>query len=172
ISHALFDALRRHGASDPDAALEIAQAVKWRLTSEGQEDAATEPDEVDTAGSDAALPVGASAIAKALSAGQVGPVAGAVARDSGYPEAVVRKLLAGTDAKAILAVAWKAGYSAALALSLQTEAAKIPIGDAIKPDESTQGYPLSDSELEWQLDLIQVPSTRLSRQIGRLGASR
>jgi uncharacterized protein (DUF2336 family) len=168
ISHALFDALRRHGASDPEAAREIAQAVKWRLASEGQEGEAIVPAD---AVSDAALPVGEPAIAKALGAGQLAAVAGALARDSGHPEAVVRKVLTGTDSKAILALAWKAGYSAALAVSMQTDAAKIPIADALKPAEGTQDYPLSDSELEWQLDLITVPSTRLSRQIGRLGSA-
>jgi hypothetical protein len=83
----------------------------------------------------------------------------------------VRKLLAGTDAKAILALAWKAGYSVALAVSLQTDAAKIPLADALKPAEGTQAYPLSESDLEWQVELIQVPSTRLSRQIDRLGSA-
>jgi hypothetical protein len=84
---------------------------------------------------------------------------------------VVRKLLAGTDAKAILALAWKAGYSVALAVSLQTDAAKIPLADALKPAEGTQDYPLSESDLEWQVELIQVPSTRLSRQIDRLASA-
>jgi uncharacterized protein (DUF2336 family) len=168
ISHTLLDTLRRHGASDPDAAQEIAQAVKWRLASEGQEDPALAPAD---AASNAALPVGASAIAKALVAGQLEPVAGALARDSGYPAGVVRKVLGGTDAKAILALAWKAGYPADLALALQTDAARIPLEAALKPDPASKGYPLSDADLEWQLDLIKVPSTRVSRQIDRLGSA-
>jgi len=170
ISHALFDALRRHGASDPDAAREIAQAVKWRLAAEGQEDATLAPSEIDPA-AEGELPIGAPAITKALAAGQLGRVAGAMARDTGYPEAVVRKVLGGTDAKAILALAWRAGYAADLALSLQTDAAKIPVEHALKPDPEMKGYPLPDSELEWQLDLIQVPSSRISRQIDRLGSA-
>jgi uncharacterized protein (DUF2336 family) len=169
ISHALFDALRRRGASDSAAAREIAQAVKWRLASEGQEGADIASADIKGAVPDAALPVGAEAIAKAVAAGQLGAVAGALARDSGYPDAVVRRVLAGTDAKAILALAWKAGYPAALAFSLQTEAAQIPTAEALKPAEG--GYPLSDTELEWQLDLIQVPNTRLSREIDRLGSA-
>jgi uncharacterized protein (DUF2336 family) len=169
VSHALFDALRRHGASDPEAALEIAQAVKWRLASEGQEDAPLVPagEEVPAP----ALPVGEAAVMKAIGAGRHAAVAGAVARDSGYPEAVVRKILSGTNAKAIVALAWKAGYSAALSVSLQTGPARIAPADALKPAAGTQDYPLSDSELEWQLDLIQVPSTRVGRQIDRLSAA-
>jgi hypothetical protein len=167
ISHALFDALRRHGASDPDTAREIAQAVKWRLASEGQE-AAVMPGDLGAIVAGADLPSGPAAIAEALAAGRLGAVAGALARDSGYPEAVARKILGATDPKAILALAWKAGYSAALAVALQTDAARIPALEVLKPVPGTEDYPLSDSELEWQLDLIQVPSTRLSRQIGRL----
>jgi uncharacterized protein (DUF2336 family) len=169
ISLALFDALRRHGASDPDAAREIAQAVKWRLASEGQEDTPLVPAGEEIPAAD--LPVGEAAVMKAIGTGQHAAVAGALARDSGYPEAIVRKILSGTDSKAIVALAWKAGYSATLAVSLQTGPAKIPLDDALKPAEGTQDYPLSDSELEWQLDLIQVPNTRVSRQIGRLSSA-
>jgi len=167
ISHALFDALRRHGASDPDAAREIAQAVKWRLSSEGQEPLIPAGEEISAAD----LPVGEGAITKAIGAGQHAAVAGALARDSGYPDAIVRKVLSGTDAKAIVALAWKARYSATLAVSLQTGPAKIPLADALKPAEGTQDYPLPESELEWQLDLIQVPNTRVSRQIERLSSA-
>jgi uncharacterized protein (DUF2336 family) len=170
ISHALFDALRRHGTSDPEAAREIAQAVKWRLAAEGQEEGAIVAAEIATP-SQAALPVGEAAVAKALSAGQLAAVAGALARDTGYPEAVVRKVLSGGDPKAILALAWKAGYSAPLALSLQVDAGAIPAAAALKPADDGKHYPLSDAELEWQLDLIQVPSTRLSREIDRLGSA-
>jgi hypothetical protein len=165
----LFDALRRHGASDPDAAREIARAVKWRLAAEGQEGAVM-PGDLGEVVAEAELPHGAAAIAEALAAGRLGAVAGALARDSGYPEAVVRKVLAGTDAKAIVALAWKAGYPAALALSLQTDAAKIPAAEALGP-AAGDDYPLSEPELEWQLDLIQVPSTPLSRRIDRLSSA-
>jgi uncharacterized protein (DUF2336 family) len=169
VSHALFDALRRHGASDPDAAREIARAVKWRLAAEGQEGAVM-PGDLGEVVAEAELPHGAAAVAEALAAGRLGAVAGALARDSGYPEAVVRKVLAGTDAKAIVALAWKAGYPAALALSLQTDAAKIPAAEALGP-AAGDDYPLSEPELEWQLDLIQVPSTPLSRRIDRLSSA-
>jgi uncharacterized protein (DUF2336 family) len=165
ISHALFDALRRHGNSDPEVAQQIAQAVKWRLAAEGEADAVlpetTEPVQ------DRQLPVGEAAIAKALADGRQVAVAGALARDSGFPEAVVRRALAKADPKAILALAWKAGYSAEFAVSLQTECAKIPAAEALGPVEG-KGYPVSETELEWQLDLIQPPSIRASRQIGRL----
>ncbi len=168
ISHALFDALQRHGASDPTAAREIAQAVKWRLASEGQEDAVEIPALSGAAEPDAPLPVGEAAIARALAEGRQGAVIGALARDSGFPDAAVRKVLADADAKAILALAWKAGYSAELAVSLQTGAAKIPLASALKPEAGSRDYPLPESELEWQLDLIQAPRSRVSRQIERL----
>jgi uncharacterized protein (DUF2336 family) len=170
VSHALFDALRRYGASDPEVAREIAQAVKWRLASETQEGDPIVP--LTDAPPIAALPVGEPAITKAIAAGQRLAVAGALARDSGYPEAVARKVFAAMDAKAILALAWKAGYSATLAVVLQTGPGKIPLAQALRPVDGSDAYPLADAELEWQLDLIQAPSTRVSRELDRLtGAS-
>jgi uncharacterized protein (DUF2336 family) len=165
ISHALFTALQRHGDVDPEAARQIAQAVKWRLAAEGREDAAL-PEAAEII-PDSPLPAGEAAIAKALADGRQIAVAGALARDSGFPEAVVRRVLTKADPKAVLALAWKAGYSAAFAVALQTDCARIPSAEVLKPAEGNS-YPLPESELEWQLDLIQPPSSRISRQMGRL----
>jgi hypothetical protein len=77
----------------------------------------------------------------------------------------VRRVLASGNAKAIVALAWKAGYPVSLAVALQKDPGKIPASQVLQPGDGPRGYPLDDAELEWQLDLIQVPSARISRQI-------
>ena len=167
VSHALLKALQQRSRSDPETAIAIAAIVERRLATEDG-DAAGATEEADEDLPADALPVGVAAISSALRSGAYPAAIGALARDSGYPQAVIRKTMAAADPKTILALAWKAGYPAALAAALQSGPGHIPAGQVLAPSEGSEDYPLPESDLEWQLDLIKVPSTRLSREIGRL----
>jgi uncharacterized protein (DUF2336 family) len=160
VSKALCAALVRRAASDPATAAAIAQTVERRLHMEGF---AAEEDKQEIAPAD--LPRGDAAISAAIKGGEMSAVAGALARDSGFAAPSVRRVLASGNAKAIVALAWKAGYPVSLAVALQKDPGKIPASQVLQPGDGPRGYPLDDAELEWQLDLIQVPSARISRQI-------
>jgi hypothetical protein len=115
---------------------------------------ASEPVDDDERVTDA--PVGEAAIQAAIQAEQFAAVRAALSRDSGLPAPVVRKILATASAKAITALAWKANYSMPIAAALQAGPGGIAADEVLQPKNG--GYPLSDSDMEWQLELSQTPA--------------
>jgi hypothetical protein len=69
---------------------------------------------------------------------------------------VVRRIFGSSNAKAITALAWKANYSMALAVALQAGPGGIAADHVLPPRNG--GYPLSDSDMEWQLELSLAPA--------------
>ncbi len=65
----------------------------------------------------------------------------------------VKKICAMQAPKAIIALSWKAGLSMRFALRLQKEMGQIQPRNLIYPREGTD-YPLSEDELQWQLEFI------------------
>ncbi len=80
-------------------------------------------------------------------------VTSALALMSQIPRVIVKKITTSQSAKGMMALCWKAGVSAELGESLQFKLAKIPIGNILKADQKG-GYPLTDEELNWHLDLF------------------
>jgi uncharacterized protein (DUF2336 family) len=179
VSHALLGALKARKGTDPATVAAVAATVERRLAEEAQETA----DETEDAAADSGpepeapapedteivdAPVGEAAIIVAIEANQVAAVAAAVARDSGLPRPVVRKILGSASAKAITALAWKAKYSMTLAFSLQTGSGGVARDQALQPRDGEvsypQGYPLSESEMEWQLELFLAPAEPVNRR--------
>ena len=85
-----------------------------------------------------------------------------VARDSSLPAPLVRKILASASAKAIVALAWKANYSMDLAVALQAGPGGIAAGEVRQPRDGE--YPLSESDMEWQLELSLAPAEKVKRR--------
>jgi uncharacterized protein (DUF2336 family) len=81
-------------------------------------------------------------------------IVAALALTTGMPESQVRQVLAGHNAKAVVALTWKAQFSMALAYDLQIQLAGILPRAALAPDGSG-GYALSPEELTWQLELFE-----------------
>lgn len=92
-------------------------------------------------------------VAQALSAGQKYFVVFALSLMTGVPDAVVKKAISLQNAKAIVALAWKAGFSMRLAARLQMQLASIPPSGVLRATVS-DGYPLSDEEMNWQLEFV------------------
>jgi uncharacterized protein (DUF2336 family) len=67
----------------------------------------------------------------------------------------VKKIWAMGAAKPVIALCWKAGLSMRLALRLQQEMAKVPHTELVYPRGGTD-YPLSEAEIEWQLDFLGI----------------
>lgn len=62
------------------------------------------------------------------------------------------------SAKAITAMCWKSGLSMRTALRMQQDVAKVPFKELIYPRGGTD-YPLSETDMVWQLDFIGVPTS-------------
>ena len=159
VSQALLGLLKKRRDIDPETAAAVAATAERRLG----EEAAAPPavDEDDEAPVDA--PVGEKAIIAAIQANATTAVAAAVARDAGLPRAIVRKILASASAKAITALAWKAKYPMTLAVALQTGPGGIAADQVLQAHDG-DSYPLTDAELEWQLELFPVPSDPLKNR--------
>jgi uncharacterized protein (DUF2336 family) len=87
-----------------------------------------------------------------MKSGKVGPVGAAISLRAGIPTDVTMRILTSKNPKALLALAWKAGMSAAQAQSLQTSVGGISPKTALAPT-MTGGYPIAHADMEWQLGL-------------------
>jgi uncharacterized protein (DUF2336 family) len=70
---------------------------------------------------------------------------------SELPSKTVNQMLGTKTAKAMLAIAWKAGLSMKMAIRLQMELAKVARNDVLRagPDG---GYPMSEADLDWYVE--------------------
>jgi hypothetical protein len=66
---------------------------------------------------------------------------------------IVLEIAEAQSARAICALAWKAGLSAAFAVELQMRFGNVPLDQVQKPAED-DGYSLGDAEMTWQLDMF------------------
>jgi uncharacterized protein (DUF2336 family) len=87
-----------------------------------------------------------------MKGGKVGPVGAAISLRAGIPTDVTMRILTSKNPKALVALAWKAGMSAAQAQSLQTSVGGISPKTALAPTMSG-GYPIAHADMEWQLGL-------------------
>jgi len=92
-------------------------------------------------------------VASALNDGQTDFVVAAMSLLAGVPRDVVQKAASLQNAKALVALAWKAGLSMRLATRLQMNLAKIPPSGVLRATAS-DGYPISQDEMTWQLEFI------------------
>jgi uncharacterized protein (DUF2336 family) len=87
-----------------------------------------------------------------MKSGKVGPVGAAISLRAGIPTDVTMRILTSKNPKALVALAWKAGMTAAQAQSLQTSVGGISPKTALAPT-MTGGYPIAHADMEWQLGL-------------------
>ena len=87
-----------------------------------------------------------------MKGGKVGPVGAAISLRAGIPTDVTMRILTSKNPKALVALAWKAGLSAAQAQSLQTSVGGISPKTALAPTMSG-GYSIAHADMEWQLGL-------------------
>lgn len=92
-------------------------------------------------------------VVSALNDGQTDFVITAMSLLADAPAEVVRKAASLQNAKALVALAWKAGLSMRLATRLQMNLAKIPPSGVLRATAS-DGYPISPEEMTWQLEFI------------------
>lgn len=92
-------------------------------------------------------------VAAALGDGETDFVITAMSLLAGVSSEVVCKAASLQNAKALVALAWKAGLTMRLATRLQMNLAKIPPSGVLRATAS-DGYPISPEEMTWQLEFI------------------
>ena len=69
------------------------------------------------------------------------------------PAPVVQKILSAHSAKALIALAWKAGYSMRLATQLQLRIARLPPKARLSAGLGSN-FPLTEAEMRWQIEFF------------------
>jgi uncharacterized protein (DUF2336 family) len=99
-------------------------------------------------------------IAQAAAADDRAFVLAALAVRIGVAQGVVFKIFATHSAKGVVAVTWKAGLPMSMAVQFQEKFARIKPEHLLAPSEGN-GYPLSDEEMQWQIDFFSdTPAAR------------
>lgn len=157
----LLQALADRNDLDPEAAKAVAAVVRKRLDeieAEGPAKATAAREADETAALIRARDLAAkgmldeTAIDTALSGGDLAFVAAALSVLGQVSPAVVKKAITTKSAKGLVALAWKAKLSAALAVQIQTRLARVPSTRVIHPRGGD--FALTPEDMEWQLEFL------------------
>ncbi len=95
-------------------------------------------------------------ILDALSEGRKRFVEAAIAKRAGIPVEMVIRAVSQSNAKAIVALVWKAGLSPVSAGIVQTQLAGIPPSAAVLAEDPAE-WPLSEADMDWQFEFFSEP---------------
>ncbi len=145
VAAALVDLLCRRQDVDEATETAIRRQVRQRL-----KDAPLGPDENDPAVRASALHAGGkldeACIMEAIESGDRAFVGAALAIRTGQPAETVTRLIASRSAKAIVALAWKAGIGMRTAVRLQARIGLVPPREMLNARRGVD-YPMSEREL-------------------------
>ena len=156
VARSLLDVLLSHSHLDPETAEVVRAIVSGRIESEipeGAEEAAEEDpaDEARRLHADGELKI--EHLMEAISSGKRRFATASLAAFAGMPYESARDLLATRSAKAVTALAWKAGLEMRDAIQVQLRLAGVSPQSALYARDGTD-YPLSEEDLEWQLEFF------------------
>lgn len=146
---------------DPDAMVAVAAIVRKRLDEmdaigPAKAEAKKAADESAAAARARALhaqgTLDESTVDTALSGGDHAFVAAALALKSGLPATLVKKAVTTQSAKGIVAICWKAGWSADFSVHLQTKLLHLTSSRVLQTRAG--GYPLGTQDMNWQLEFL------------------
>jgi len=163
VAASLLDLLKVRDDLDRETARLVAREVERRI-----EDAAEETAKkgIETAAADGetaenrakrAFEAGElddQALIRALNGGDRALVRHGLALRADLPLSLIDHVLSAHSAKGVTALAWKAGCSMRFASQLQLRLGGIAPNQVLNPRGGTE-YPLSDEEMDWQLDFFQ-----------------
>lgn len=158
VARQLLEKLRRRADLDDSTARLVAEEVRRRL---GDEAAApdAEDDDPGPGGATAqelydAGALDSTALLDALARGDRGLVRDALVLLSGLGEGAIARVLSAGSAKAVTALAWKAGLEMRCATQLQLRMGGIPPAQVLNARDGTD-YPLTPEEMTWQLEFFE-----------------
>jgi uncharacterized protein (DUF2336 family) len=151
VSAALVEQLAKRSDLDKDTLTHLNRCVRARLQEEAQltaEHADKASLEVNQAAKEGKLTE--RFIETAAEAGNRDTVIAGLARMTKSPRFKVEKIFASRNAKAITALAWKAGISMRIAFKIQALVVKLK-ADELLPARVGIAYPLTEAEMRWHL---------------------
>ena len=163
VASSLLDLLKARNDLDRETAHLVAWEVERRIEVEAEETAklgvGAGAAGIETADRRAQRMFGAGelddqALTGALNGGDRDLVRHGLALRAGLPVSLIDHVLSAHSAKGVTALAWKAGCAMRFASQLQLRLGGIAPNQVLNPRGGT-GYPLSDEEMDWQLDFFQ-----------------
>jgi uncharacterized protein (DUF2336 family) len=154
VAEALLGRLQARAGLDEATADLVAEELRRRL--EGGNGGADSEEAVaeKVAAMQAAGKLTEDALLEAVTRGERGFVRHAFARLAGLRPQVVEKVLLAGSAKAQISLVWKAGLTMRVATQLQMRMGGISPEQALRPGKDGS-FPLSDTEMGWQLSMFQ-----------------
>lgn len=154
VADHLIKALLNRKDLDPDTAAAVREEVSWRLDLAAEDEAAAEQetpyDKAKRMHGEGNLE--AEMVESALKAGQKEYAIAALAVLAEMSVGAVEKIATSENAKAVVALSWKAGMDAESILIMQKRFGGIKPPSVLKPKGG--GYPLKDDEMEWLLEFF------------------
>ena len=141
VADHLLRKLQERQDLDPEALRKVSQALHRRLDQDSSAKGGS------SGGADERLN-------QALASGDQALARSRLAALTGYPERVIERVLKSGSAKAITALAWKAGLAMPAALQVQLRLGGLSPQKALHP-AAGGGFPMSDEEMGWQLEFFE-----------------
>ena len=151
VGTALVEMLADRDGLDEETRSQLKSELKSRLEEEAV-------DRKGTAKKDAALPkkFDEAFVEAAADAGQRDSIVAALSKMGRTDSDVVRKVLGSGSAKALTALAWRAGLGMRTAFKIQCAIMHLRGGELLYA-RGGSAYPLSEDDMRWQLKYIGVP---------------
>lgn len=146
VASALIEQLSRRSDLDPETSKQLQAAMAQRLEKEGSAGGGRQAGGIQGGG------LSEEELAQAVASGRRAKVISTLAAMTGYKEPIVHSILNSGSAKAVTALAWKAGLSMSFAEQLQLRLAYIAERDALRAQYGN--YPLSEDDMTWQLGMF------------------
>ena len=106
----------------------------------------------EAAGGTPVKPANDEFLLSAMKSGKVAPICAALSLRAGISPEVTMRMLTSKNAKAVTALAWKAGMSMSQAQALQVNIGGIAQQKALAPT-GNGGFPIAQPDMEWQIGL-------------------
>jgi len=151
VAMALVEELRSRTDLDEEASARLTEVMSRRIEEAGgRSPAGAERGRALSMHSDGELDE--LSLSEALTGGRRAFVMAALSVRSGLPEPVVHSMMSSGSAKAITALAWRAGMTMEFAEQLQLRLAYIEPRDVLRAAYGTR-FPLDDEQLDWQVQM-------------------
>jgi uncharacterized protein (DUF2336 family) len=149
VAASLVATLAERNELDADTQAELNRAVRERINAAP---AAPEADDAEARARAAhrAGMIDDDWIDEAVDAGELRLLRHGLGLKAGLPAETVSRILGARSAKAVVALAWKAGLAMRTAIRLQHRVARLPAQAVINARDGTD-FPLSEEEMNWQI---------------------
>ena len=153
VAMALVDELRKRTDLDDEASARLTDVMSRRIEEAGTGNTPVSAERTRAVTMHDQGQLDELSLSEALTAGRRAFVMAALSVRSGLTEGVVHSMMSSGNAKAVTALAWKAGMTMEFAEQLQLRLAYIEPRDVLRAAYGTR-YALDDEQLDWQVSMF------------------